>query len=272
MLNNGKFFIFGCPRSATTAFTKAINLADNAQIFIEQQPKMGYEAREKYLGHFQDAKPFVFSSKNEHILNVHHLNLHYGDKNQNYLAFIEDIVENWPEARVVFLYRDGRDVVRSLMNWHLNPNRRNNIFGMREDDPKSNIIYPVQDLWDYARIRPKPEEAIYEKWSYLDKFEKICWYWAKYNEVALEKLENVQEDKKLVINSTALNKEKIKTAFDFLELSGYDETTIQDFLEKRINNTQKPQNYFPPYEKWENYKKQVFHSYCDKMMVKLGLY
>lgn len=273
MMNKNIFFIFGSPRSATTAFANILDFADNAKVFIEQQPKMGYESREKYEGHFDDSKSFIFSSKNEHILNVHHKNLHYGDKNQNYLVFIEDIIKAWPNAKLLFLYRDGRDVVRSLMNWKNDSKRNNKIFNMKEDNFNSNKIYPVQDLWDYSRIRPKKGESYYEGWKEMNEFEKICWYWASYNEIALNSLEVLDRNRYLMLNMSDNNLiENIENAYKFLDLLGFDKVKIQSLLQSKINRTPYNSYIFPIYDEWNKSHKEVFSYYCNDIMNKLNLW
>jgi hypothetical protein len=50
----------------------------------------------------------------------------------------------------------------------------------------------MQDLWDYSRFRPKEGECYYEEWQELSTFEKICWYWAKYNSLATDTLSKLR--------------------------------------------------------------------------------
>lgn len=267
------FFIIGCPRTATTAYAKILNIATNAKVFIEQSPKLGYASRELYLGHVDDPKSFIYAAKQEHIELIHGLGKHYGDKNKNYLPFLPYMLEVWPTSKYIFLYKDGRDVVRSIMNFRLNPDR-GNVFGMREDLKNSKIIYPMQDLWDYARIRPKEGECYYEEWQELSAFEKICWYWAKYNSLAIDTLSKLDKERYLAINVSQKSIDDVRNAFSFLELSDFNKEKILNMLNAKINTSLKSSS-FTPFPKWQNWtseQKLIFDNHCSTIMAKLGYY
>lgn len=76
----------------------------------------------------------------------------YGDKNMAYMPFIPYLVTLW-DCKIVFLVRDGRDSVRSIMDWH--DFRVHNIYTMLEDGEDTNIL-PKDEPWGYSYLRPFP--------------------------------------------------------------------------------------------------------------------
>ena len=131
------FFIIGCVRSATTAFAKVLYTADNAKVFVEQPPKLLIESRELARGNLDDPISVLRNAKHDLIQSVLQSGMKYGDKNAAYMPFIPYLNAIW-ECKILFIIRDGRDVVRSLMDWHT---FRHPIFFMQEDDSNSCLLY-----------------------------------------------------------------------------------------------------------------------------------
>jgi len=136
------FWITGCARSGTTAVAQILNTAKKTEVTVEEPPMLHVECRSLYDGVLEDPKETFYLKKHlpKTVWNLKGHN--YGDKNVNYVPFIPYIDE-----KIVFLIRDGRDVVRSLMNW----------------DTHFNNLYPEwkgekSGLGDYCRPRPLPDD------------------------------------------------------------------------------------------------------------------
>jgi len=261
------FFIFGMPRSGTTFLSKVLDMATNANVHIEQSPKLGYESRQKHLGRFQSSKKaidFIKYQKDEFITQVNEKGLIYGDKNPNFLPFLIEMSEAWPSSKFVYIYRDGRDVVTSLLNWN---GSGKNIFQMYEDGIENGAKYPVQDLWDYSRIRPLINEKYHDKWKFFSLFEKCCVYWSYYNEIAMEKVTQIKKERVFHLNVTYASADTYESLFKFLGLLGFDNEYLELLVYKKVNTSSF--NDFKNWTDWTETEKLTYEKYCANTHKKL---
>ncbi len=268
------FFIVGCARSGTTALVKMLDMAQNATVFVEQKPNLCIEARNLYQGILTNPKQVIQEAKSEAIQKVLSSGLKYGDKNPNYLPFIPYIDELW-DCKFLFPVRDGREVVRSLMDWHDFYNRKlshSGVFAMKEDDPNSSVVSPEQDWWDYSRLRPNPGTLYCEMWQQLSRFEKCAWYWANFNKKALELFSQLDNQRWLQVNMKSLDSVKMKQIFDFLGLDGFNIQQIGEMLNARINSLQERAGLpdkFPPWSDWTQRQRNAFDRIAGDMMARM---
>lgn len=265
------FFIFGAPRSGTTFLSKLFQMATNAQVFSEQSPKLGYESRQKHLGNFinfEHSKQFIKVQKQDCIDMVNARGLIYGDKNMNFLPFIEEMSVVWPNAKFVFIYRDGRDVVSSLINWNKSGRR---IFQMKEDIGEGGTEIPIHDLWDYSRIRPNKGESHHDEWQELSLFEKSAIYWSYYNEASLQVLEQLDKSRYFAVDVSHSSVHTYKELFEFLRLNGFNEAEVQHLMTAKVNSLGNTtvQKSFPNWEKWDDSEKELFEAYAGQTYQKL---
>lgn len=138
-----KLFIVGCPRSGTTVVQQALNR--HSRVVVPPETKFFYyfygqsmtrqlahlkringdlgidlPPPERRIGNPADARTF-YDRMAELCLQRRGRNdaLYFGDKTPEHTGHLHRIAEVFPEAKVVFLYRDGRDVASSLsrMPW-----------------------------------------------------------------------------------------------------------------------------------------------------------
>ncbi len=257
------FFIIGCARSGTTALVKMLNTSQNATVSVEQKPNLCIEARDLYRGILSDPKQVIGEAKSVPIQNVLSSGLKYGDKNPNYLPFIPYIAELW-DCKFLFPIRDGREVVRSLMDWHDFYSQKfshSGVFAMKEDDPNSPVDSPEQDWWDYSRLRPNLNDPYFEEWQRLSRFEKCAWYWANFNKKALELFSELDDRRWLQVEMKSLDRFKMKQIFDFLGLDGFNANQIEDMINARINSLQERAGLpdkFPCWTDWTQEQRNAF--------------
>jgi len=270
-MNNRVFFIVGCGRSGTTSLTRILDTASNAEVFVEQEPKLCIDSRIKYQFGMNLSDEYIMKSKKDAIRNTHKNNLVYGDKNPNFLFFIDELIANF-DSKFVFVFRDGRDVVRSMMDWDAHGKVH---YGRFEDDTSSHVTQPEENFWDFARLRPREGEAFYADWRSLSKFEKLSWYWNKYNELLLDKMQGLDKNRYIKVNMTGIDADAVKKIFDFLGLEEFDEGIVATLLTSRINSIKEnwnTQDMFPKWKEWDTFLRSRFDRFARPMMTTLGYY
>lgn len=263
------FFITGHGRSGTTAIARILNTATNAEVFVEQPPKLTIESRQLYDGILKDPEKILFESKNQYIQEVINKGLKYGDKNLTYVPFIPYLLKLW-DCKIIYLIRDGRDVVRSSMDFHNIHSK--NIYAMAEDEENSSKTLPEHDPWDYSRLRPLKDDPLNKRWKKISRFQKVAWKWSKTNEIALNYLSNIAPDRWILLDISRVTVDKIEELFDFLGLTGFDRDLIERMLNKKINSLfekTKKQSKFPHWSQWDPQMIEEFNEFAGGMMKKL---
>lgn len=95
----------------------------------------------------------------------------YAESNLQLAGLIDLIPKMFPNSTTVYIMRDARSWVRSLMNWKLD-------------------MYGKKDVFSYfpsgrAIADQFPGDPFYGKWNQLTRFQKICWQWQHRNLQAL---------------------------------------------------------------------------------------
>ena len=160
---------------------------------------------------------------------------------------ISDLLKN---AKFVYLYRHPGSVVRSGM-------RR----GWYDGHPA-----------DRYRITPPEDSDAARHWANWSRFSKICWYWAAYNEFALEFIEHLNPSRVLAIRSEELfdaDTGKWSDIFDFLEVQAPNRVEVEQTLGARHNEQVKGD--FPRYEQWSSEQHEILERVAGLTMAKLGL-
>lgn len=265
------FFIIGCARSGTTAIAKILDCCKNVNVGIELKPNLCIESRDFFDGNLKkNPKEILIESRRKQIIEAHNSDKIFADKNVNYLPFIATMEEIW-SPKFLFIIRNGKDVVRSLMDW--DNFSSGNIFGRNEDDSNSNIIKPDDDWWDYSRIRPQKGEKYYDNWQDLSKFEKCSWYWNKYNKELLNASKMIPEERKMFFDISTSNTKNILKIMDFFNLDKIEKDKISDILNQRVNSTRERYNrdqIFPKKEQWSLDLNSKFFSFAGEMYNELG--
>ena len=275
------FFILSCARSGSTSLATILNLASNGVCAIEPVPNLNVETREmmdmRLENPLEVLENTVIPRVKEELRNCEI----YGEKNVTYGPFIHLLYQELG-CRFVFLKRDGRDVVRSLINWH------NNKFGSiyRECIDPGNLLplaiksvsnLPVHlDTSDYSRPRPQKGEPFYEKWEHFTRLEMCTYYWQAINNLYLEQLSKLPEDTWITLDYTSPHPNDILRVIDFLGLQGISSELIRENLNKKINSlndrcVSEPAIY-PHWSNWSVETLEKFNLIARNVMKKLGYY
>lgn len=184
-------------------------------------------------------------------------------------------------CKFIFLRRDGREVVRSLIDWH------EKIFGdiYRECiepgclSPKairSVASLPVHlDTSDYSRPRPQLGDAFYDEWEFFSREEMCAYYWSYINDLYLNKLKKIPKGAWIEIDYTSPTVDDILRVTNFLSLRGISKNNIQNMLSKKINSLKErfgERRSYPNWNNWDSELKMRFNKIAGKTMERLGYY
>jgi hypothetical protein len=199
-------FIVGAPRSGTTLMAVLLDRHSNIAIgpetqffteFIPQNwagrtPKTHEQLvdsalafkriadfnfdRDQLLLHFMKYE-LSLANLLRAIIEVHAIRnskLRPGEKSPHHLQHVPMILDQFPEAKIICVLRDGRDVVRSLLEtpWAIPKNpRRLRLFCIRWNDAAEQTIYYKRTLAPNRFMSVKFEDILRKPRSEL---EKIC--------------------------------------------------------------------------------------------------
>lgn len=204
----------------------------------------------------------------------------YGEKSVTYGPFIPYLYELFA-CKFVFLKRDGRDVVRSLVNWH--ETKFGSIYRECTDPgqltPEANAAaarLPVHmDLSDYSRPRPSKTDPLYWRWEHLSRAEMCAYYWSVINELYVEQLERLPSETWIEIDYTGVTSDQVDRVAQFCGLQGLDQARIQSLLDQRINSLTErgsPEGTAPDWNNWTSDMRDQFDEMAGRTMRRLGYY
>ena len=263
------FFIIGCWRSGTTALAQLLQMAGNAKVFVEAEPKLAFESRELREGRLLDPLGTFMDARQGLIAETHGKGLKYGEKNATLLEFVTSLASNG-DCRFVLAVRDGRDVVRSLLDWR---RFRPVIYGQKEDGASLVDSRESNDPWAYYMPRPQAGEAWAAEWKHLSFFEKSAWYWDNFNRRLLDAAEKIRPETYRFVDMSRANVETVRGVFDFLELKGFDPARAEAILDSRVNSLYArtgEQDSFPRWPQWTDEQRATFETFAGETMKRLG--
>ena len=164
-----------------------------------------------------------------------------GEVNSVLRRHAEGIQTYIPGARVIHVIRDGRDVVRSMM--------ARETFTWK--DPVSFFI------------SPSDEDPYYSRWSELNRFEKLCWYWYVENEYLAEQIDHI------------VRFEDALQDFDYFSKRILSPLNLDLSYEVWKRHVKQPKNVtenhrIPHWKEWDSIRKNQFHEICGDSMSKFG--
>ena len=274
------FFVIGCGRSGTTSLCHILDSAANGVCLLEPSPNLNRESRDMMEGRYD--RPFQLIA--ETVLQRAALTLDqgfiYGEKNVTLGPFVPHL-HKIGRCRFVYVHRDGRDVVRSLIDWH------SRMFGTiyreckelgelseRAREARANL--PVEaDSSDYSRPRPGPEDIWYERWEDFTRLEMCAFYWSRINDLYLDKLEHLPKEEWLAVNYTNPSSTDLMEVVGYLGLDGLSIEGIESMLNARVNSLKDrmdEQNHFPKWPEWSPIDRVRFENIAARTMKRLGYF
>lgn len=148
--------------------------------------------------------------------------------------FLTELRELAPNAVFIHLHRDGRDVVRSILNrgWYDNP-----------DDHKHRAL-PI------------------ENWNRLTRFERACWYWRYTNEMIAPFATNRLRFEKMVSDVDYLSDQLARYGIILHPL------LAERVFHERVNASKVAD--VPAHEQWSSEYQKTFTQICGAVQQMLG--
>ncbi len=270
------FFVLSSARAGSTSLARILDQASNGSCAVEPVPNLNVESRLALEGRLAEPKTILEQSVLPRVKRAG--NRIYGEKNVTYAPFV-GLLHELCDARFVLLTRDGRDVVRSLIDWH------DRLFGTvyREAiDPgelsavarrnAANLLVHL-DSSDFARPRPLPGEPLYERWPSATRFEMCVYYWARIYDLYLDQLALLPEGSWIQLDYTRAGPDDLLHVADFLELQGLDRANVASMLDARINSLKDRCDEaptFPDWTQWNSAQRRDFETIAGPTMRRLN--
>jgi hypothetical protein len=183
------------------------------------------------------------------------------------------------ECKFVYLKRDGREVVRSMLNWNQQatgtvyrecqePEEYHGRAKQRRDWMNSTIYTYYQDM-----IKPRPRSGkLAKNWLKLSRVEMYAYYWAAvHEEIAMLFREIPPENVFTLDMSSAHRFERAVEMTDWLGLRGA--KTLRD-LRPDTNSLEDTEfgksNSYKHWSEWDDETTESFNKYAGKMMLLMG--
>jgi len=213
----------------------------------------------KFLGNLKlsDATDSLHGQRNEFISRTP--GSVYVESNLGYYGLLDAIPHVFKNHKTIYIVRDGRDWVRSMMNW-------GEVYG------KGMVRGLFAHKWPTAKNKKNDEYA--SQWDGFSRFEKLCWAWSRLNEYALSTISKNPHARLYRFENIFLDKNRYQSFNDLVSfavsLPGIEIQrlgSINGWLEQKIHQSS---SQFPAWEQWTVNQKRKFEEICGTQMEKLG--
>jgi hypothetical protein len=183
----------------------------------------------------------------------------YVESNAGYYGLMDVLGEVFEHHRCAYIVRDGRDWVRSKMNW-----------GQMYNKGKFRGVFA--HTWPTAlEIEKDPYRS---RWNPMSRFERVCWAWSRLNEYALSTVQenpNARVFRFEDIFKSENRYQHLAELVDFTtDMPGVDPVpaeALDGWLDRKIH---KSSGDFPAWPEWSTQQKQQFTEICGPLMEELG--
>jgi len=182
----------------------------------------------------------------------------YVESNLGYYGLLDVIPCVFKNYRTIYIVRDGRDWVKSMMNW-------GEVYG------KGRIRKLFAHNWPTAKDIKNDEYA--SQWDALSRFEQLCWAWSRLNRYALNTISENPYARIYKFESIFLAKNRYQNLDDLVSFAvslpgvAGELGTTNGWLEQKIHQSS---SQFPGWEQWTKDQQHKFDEICGPQMEKLG--
>ncbi|MDC7225750.1 MAG: sulfotransferase [Spirochaetales bacterium] len=185
----------------------------------------------------------------------------YIESNHIVYGVLDQIVELFPNSKIIWVMRDPRTWVRSAIN--------------------SNA-YHLYSMWDWDSINLSvrafnfPDDPSAGRWRKMSKFEKYCWYYTNINNRAFELMEKCP-NVRIFRYEDLFNKDKREQYFTQMldYATGFDDGFKRDYtfkpelLDIKIHAAAS-KRLLPKWQKWNSGMADAMNFHCGEIMKRFG--
>ena len=183
----------------------------------------------------------------------------YAESNLGFYGLLDVIPRVFAHSRAIYVIRDGRDWVRSAVNWG-------------EIYQKKGLRKYFSHQWPGAR--DVPGDSLANEWDGLPRFTRLCWAWAKMNEFALGGVAENPHARVFHFERLFSGEDRYRYLSELLNfitpLPGLSRDRIASTsgrLERRVHESSAR---FPAWDGWSPDQKATFIRICGPLMEQLG--
>jgi len=235
------FFVLSSGRSGSQTIASTLDGYGNCVCTHHREPELVIEATQYYYGEYSENEIAKVLSDTR---TKDSQNKIYGDVNLQYSLIMPIIEQVFPDAKYIWLIRDGRDVVSSM-------------YYRRWYDPED---LKVPDEWKKARLHgDRTGDFSTSEWQAMSRFAKCCWLWKKYNLIIESHLRRLDQKRWMGVRLDRL-KVTLPNIAKFLGL-----IDTRKVMVEKLNVAYQAVTYW---EGWNTEERKIFESICGEVMDK----
>lgn len=257
-------FFLSTGRTGTEFFTHLLNTSKELQVFhspsnllyppqseLIEQGKFIYEKIQHYG--FKDKEVLAFASqiflasREDLLYKTYTYNKRYVETNNRITFFAPAIMEIFPNAKFVHLYRHPAEFIRS---------------GIRRKYYVNN-----KSVHELGRLTPTMHTQYNNNWRTFDSIQKIAWLWSETNSFVEDFFKTIDQEKYYQFNFNNLNVDEVEKLLSFLNIK-IDRKKIQKAIDKPVNI--QTTGDFPKYDKWKQVDKDKVVDICGELSHQYG--
>jgi hypothetical protein len=263
--NISPIFIISTGRTGTHFFTNFFNENFRNVFAIHEPQKDVFELNHAFLkgevslnkagDMFKEFRKGILNHLNKNSLNI------YVESNNNLSYLIPVLRSEFPNYKIIYIQRDGRDFVRSAYSKNTKGKWVGEVPFLSKKDPRNrlNPSFLKDDLYS-------------NDWDNLSRFENICWNWSRkdsliYNEVYNDSKTIILKFENLFVTKQPSEWNRL---IDFLDLrKNIINENILSYMKANKSNQTKTFK-LPEWKQWTEEQKRQFIKIAGEHMSNLG--
>ncbi|BCS33193.1 hypothetical protein TBR22_A24200 [Luteitalea sp. TBR-22] len=247
-------FVLSTGRGGTETLTALAGLSPGLVASHEPFPRLIKASYDAYLAgasvatdrHWID---LVLASRDDLVRGAVQKGKVYVETNNRLTYLAPALATAFPASRFIHVYRDPFAFVRSAMR------RR----------------YFAGHDWDFARVRPRPDEPLAATWNTLPRIECCAWLWARTNSDAHAWMSTLPPERRLSLRAEDLfegRPETLQAVFGFCGVEVPPRERVQEVLGAKLNAQQ--HGNFPEAGAWAEEERERVWKYTADIATALG--